>query len=247
MSRPSSLKKLVIDLGAVLGGTLGASALLGRLAGAKAPAPAAPRPAVAEHAQGGAQIHRDVIHNVSTAITPAPPTESAASRQPAKQADQTTLSRRQFLAKLSIAAGGFGASIVGIPIVGVLLSPLVRKAPETWRAVGAVDSFKIGDTVKVDFLDTSPLPWAGVTARTAAWLRRESAGEFKAFAINCTHLGCPVSWLPDADLFMCPCHGGVFYKDGSVAAGPPPRPLFTYPTRTRGGQVEIQTSQIPIG
>jgi menaquinol-cytochrome c reductase iron-sulfur subunit len=24
-----------------------------------------------------------------------------------------------------------------------------------------------------------------------------------AFSINCTHLGCPVRWLPDANLFMC--------------------------------------------
>jgi menaquinol-cytochrome c reductase iron-sulfur subunit len=38
---------------------------------------------------------------------------------------------------------------------------------------------------------------------------------------------------------MCPCHGGVYYKDGSVAAGPPPRPLERYPVRVQDGQVEI--------
>jgi menaquinol-cytochrome c reductase iron-sulfur subunit len=59
-------------------------------------------------------------------------------------------------------------------------------------------------------------------------------------------LGCPVRWLPDADLFMCPCHGGVYYKDGKVAAGPPPRPLVKYPVRLRNGQVEIRTSPLPI-
>ena len=83
-------------------------------------------------------------------------------------------------------------------------------------------------------------------ARTAAWLRRESDDRFIAFSVNCTHLGCPVRWLPDANLFMCPCHGGVYYGDGTVAAGPPPHPLPRYPVRVREGQVEILTSPLPI-
>ena len=154
--------------------------------------------------------------------------------------------RRQFLARLSIGLGVFGAALVGVPVLGFLLSPLFEKPPEIWRAVGAVDRFRIGDTVEVTFLDASPLPWAGVTARSAAWLRRDSEQQFIAFSINCTHLGCPVRWLPDAGLFMCPCHGGVYYNDGTVAAGPPPKPLVRYPVRVRDGQVEIQASSIPI-
>ena len=27
---------------------------------------------------------------------------------------------------------------------------------------------------------------------------------------------------------MCPCHGGVFYSDGTRASGPPPRRLYEY-------------------
>ena len=45
---------------------------------------------------------------------------------------------------------------------------------------------------------------------------------------------------------MCPCHGGVYYKDGTVAAGPPPRPLTKYPVRVNGGRVEILTTPTPI-
>ena len=160
--------------------------------------------------------------------------------------EQELLSRRQFLARLSIGLGAVGAALAAIPVVGFLLSPLVKKPPETWRSVGAVDNFEVGKTVEVSFLDASPLPWAGVTAQTAAWLRRDSEQDFVAFAINCTHLGCPVRWLSKANLFMCPCHGGVYYNDGTVAAGPPPRPLTQYPVRIRNGQVEIQTSPLPI-
>lgn len=155
--------------------------------------------------------------------------------------------RRAFLATLSLALTALGAVIVAVPVVGFILGPLLQKIPAVWRPVGAVNSFAIGSTVKVTFRDPSPLVWSGVTAETAAWLRRESAETFVAFAINCTHLGCPVRWLPTADLFMCPCHGGVYYADGRVAAGPPPRALFKYAVRVRSGQVEIRTAGVPIG
>jgi menaquinol-cytochrome c reductase iron-sulfur subunit len=160
--------------------------------------------------------------------------------------DAALLSRRQFLARLSIAVGAVAAALVGVPIVGVLVSPLVKEPPETWRAVGKVDDFQVGETVNVTFEDASPLPWAGVTAKTAAWLRRISEQDFVAFSINCTHLGCPVRWLQDAELFMCPCHGGVYYQDGAVAAGPPPDPLARYPVRVQNGQVEVRTEPLPI-
>lgn len=155
--------------------------------------------------------------------------------------------RRAFLAKVSIALTAIAGALVGIPVIGFLLGPLLQPTPDTWRSVGKLDDFKIGKTVRVTFLDPSPLKWAGVTAKTAAWLRRVNANDFVAFAMNCTHLGCPVRWLDDANLFMCPCHGGIYYADGEVAAGPPPYALFKYPVRVREGQVEILTSAVPLG
>lgn len=157
-----------------------------------------------------------------------------------------TLTRRAFLNKLSIALSGLTAAVVGLPVIGFLFAPLLETPPVVWRSVGAVGDFKVGETVEVKFMDASPLPWAGVAAMSAAWLRRDTEQKFVAFAVNCTHLGCPVNWVPTATLFMCPCHGGVYYKDGTVAAGPPPKSLPTYNVRVRNGQVEIQASGIPI-
>ncbi len=87
-------------------------------------------------------------------------------------------------------------------------------------------------------------------AHTGVYVRREAAGEdgaakFLVFAINCAHLGCPVSWFPQSGLFMCPCHGGVYYADGSRASGPPPRGLFHCVWQTREGQLEIQAPHYP--
>lgn len=154
--------------------------------------------------------------------------------------------RRVFLARLSFGLAGFSALLVGVPVVGAIVGPLLKKVPSPWRTVGKLEEFAIGETVKVEFEDPSSVPWSGVTARSAAWLRRESQTEFTAFSINCRHLGCPVRWVPDAELFMCPCHGGVYYKDGTVAAGPPPEPLHRYPVRIRDGMVEIEAQPIPL-
>jgi menaquinol-cytochrome c reductase iron-sulfur subunit len=154
--------------------------------------------------------------------------------------------RRRFLTRLSLGLSGLVGAIVAIPAIGFLLGPVLKKTAKTWRAVGDANGFEIGKTVEVTFEDATPEPWAGVSARTAAWLRRDGEREFTAFSVNCSHLGCPVRWLEDAQIFMCPCHGGVYYQDGTVAAGPPPKPLFQYPVRIRGGQVEILASPIPI-
>jgi menaquinol-cytochrome c reductase iron-sulfur subunit len=174
----------------------------------------------------------------------------AGSESPAAELPPATpaeLERRQFLTKMSLTLGVVGGAAISVPGVGFVVAPLFREAPLEWRSIGKVESFELGATVNVVFLDSSPLPWAGVTAKSAAWLRRTGAEEFIAFSVNCAHLGCPVRWMADADLFMCPCHGGVYYADGKVAAGPPPHALSQYPVRVRNGDVEICAEPIPIG
>src|SRR5919202_416490 len=145
-------------------------------------------------------------------------------------ADQArdVMDRRGFLGRISLALSGLAAAVVSVPIIAYLLSPLLQAPPAEWRDLGDVNSFGIGQTVEVAYDEPSPLPWAGQTARTAVWLRRTGEQEFTAFGLNCTHLGCPVNWRAGADLFLCPCHGGVYYADGTVAGGPPPRPLVRY-------------------
>lgn len=55
---------------------------------------------------------------------------------------------------------------------------------------------------------------------------RLPSGELVAFSAVCTHLSCAVLWIKDSEKLECPCHEGFFDpRDGSVLAGPPPRPL----------------------
>jgi menaquinol-cytochrome c reductase iron-sulfur subunit len=174
--------------------------------------------------------------------------ETHDARQPAAddpQDDPPLQSRRRFLNWMSLGLSGLAATLAGIPLIGYFFSPVIQRQPQAWRAVGEVDRFPVGDTVMVRYLDPEPVPWAGYAGRSAAWLRRDEGDQLTAFSMYCTHAGCPVSWSSGAQMFMCPCHGGVFHRDGSVAAGPPPRPLERLPVRVRDGQVEILTIGAP--
>ena len=162
-----------------------------------------------------------------------------------KQAEHLS-TRRQFLERVNLGLMGLAGVVVSVPIVSYLLSPLLNPAPETWLDVGAADAFQVGDTVKVDLPDPSSLPWAGQTSRTAAWVRRDRPEQFTVFAVNCTHLGCPVRWLPDGRLFLCPCHGGVFDAQGKPAGGPPQRPLFQYAARIQNGRLQVLLVPLPV-
>ncbi len=156
------------------------------------------------------------------------------------------ISRRKFLNRLSMGLGIFGAAVVGTPVLAFFLDPLWKKKKPVWRTVGQKNDFKIGSTVEVKLVDPAPLPWAGKIGLTAAWLQRRTENEFVAFSVNCQHLGCPVRWKEGARLFMCPCHGGVYYENGKVAGGPPPRPLQQYAVRVQHGVVQVQPGPIPM-
>ncbi len=157
-----------------------------------------------------------------------------------------TLTRRRFLGRISTLLIAAAGAVISVPILAYLISPLFR-FQTAWRDLGPVERFEIGKTVEVNFEEPSPLPWAGTLATTAAWIRRVDETRFLAFAVTCTHLGCPVSWQDGARLFFCPCHGGAYYADGRVAAGPPPKPLFQYQTRVQNGHVQLLTRPLPIG
>jgi menaquinol-cytochrome c reductase iron-sulfur subunit len=156
------------------------------------------------------------------------------------------ITRRRFLNRLCIGLGVFSSAVIGLPVLGFLLEPLLAPRRYTWRRVGRVEDFTQGNTVIVKMEDADPAPWAGKIAWTAAYLQRRGETDFVAFSVNCQHLGCPVRWEAQAKLFMCPCHGGVYYENGEVAGGPPPRALQKYAVRVKEGFVEVMPGPIPM-
>ncbi|MGA3234921.1 MAG: Rieske 2Fe-2S domain-containing protein [Bryobacteraceae bacterium] len=158
------------------------------------------------------------------------------------------LSRRQMCLRISMLFNGLVGAILGIPVVRYLLYPVTRgqsAADNRWTSLGAVDRFPSGQTRLATYRSPVANLSDGETAEIPCWVRNIDGNNFQVFAINCAHLGCPVRWFPQSRLFMCPCHGGAYYEDGSRASGPPERGLFQYPFKILDGQLQIQAGELP--
>jgi Rieske Fe-S protein len=155
--------------------------------------------------------------------------------------------RRSFLFKLAVGLNAVVGTVLAVPLVGYLLGPAMKKDSEAgaWIAIGTAEDFPTGETRLVDFESPVRSPGDGETAKVACWVRRISGRNFQVFAVNCAHLGCPVRWFAQSKLFLCPCHGGAYYEDGSKAAGPPERGLFEYRHRLTGNALEIHAGGLP--
>ena len=162
--------------------------------------------------------------------------------------NENMLTRRGLFMKLGILFNGLVATALTVPILRYVLSSFTRgraNAYFDWVTVGRVSEFPEGETRLATFRNPNVMPADGETVNTACWVRRIEGEQFQVFAINCAHLGCPVRWFPQSGLFMCPCHGGAYYRDGSRASGPPERGLFEYPHKVKDGLIIIQAGELP--
>ena len=158
----------------------------------------------------------------------------------------STLPKRTFL-KVALVANGVVGALLAIPVVRYLLSPAIKRPAESesWVSLGATANFPVGETRLASFRNAVERPSDGVTANLPCWVRRIDGEKFQVFAINCAHLGCPVRWFPESNLFLCPCHGGAYYADGARASGPPERGLFEYRHRTTADELWILPEEMP--
>jgi menaquinol-cytochrome c reductase iron-sulfur subunit len=158
------------------------------------------------------------------------------------------VSRREFFVKFGIFLNGIVGVVLGVPIVRYLFSPVARERNagyESWIPLGNLEQFPSGETRLASYRNPVVNSWDGDTADIACWVRNVDGKTFQVFAINCAHLGCPVRWFPQSGLFLCPCHGGAYYQDGSRASGPPERGLFEYTYRIESGKLLIKAGEMP--
>lgn len=116
--------------------------------------------------------------------------------------------------------------------VAPLLRP-TRFGQRTLRAVGEETGMAIRGLTKHYF--HAPAETADEIApgeacvvfhrREKAAVHREQGGELRAVAPYCTHMGCELTWNPDAGTWDCPCHGSRFSENGEVLFSPAVKPL----------------------
>ncbi len=156
-------------------------------------------------------------------------------------------SRRTFLFQLAVGMNAAVAAVLAVPLLGYVISPGFRKngSYNAWVPLAKLDAMPVGATRLLEFLNPVRTPTDGETAKIPVWARRTTHTQYEVFAINCAHLGCPVRWFEQSQLFLCPCHGGAYYSTGDVAAGPPPRGMYKYAVRLDGDTVMIHAGEIP--
>jgi quinol---cytochrome c reductase iron-sulfur subunit, bacillus type len=162
--------------------------------------------------------------------------------------EENGMSRRVMLVKLGIFLNAIVGAALAVPIVRFLFSPVTREKKfgyESWLSLGRLEQFPAGQTRLATYRNPVVNSWDGETADIACWVRNVDGKTFQVFAINCAHLGCPVRWFPQSSLFMCPCHGGAYYQDGSRASGPPERGLFQYNHKIEDGKIFIRAGEMP--
>jgi len=97
--------------------------------------------------------------------------------------------------------------------------------------VGTLDDLKDGGAIRKVF-----------NGRGVLVVKTESG--ITAVDIKCTHLKCNVRWDEKRQIFVCPCHGGLFDAYGNVIAGPPPRPLRRIGVRVMGDSIYLVSREV---
>ncbi|MCH7871537.1 MAG: Rieske (2Fe-2S) protein [Planctomycetes bacterium] len=126
-----------------------------------------------------------------------------------------TSARRGVLATILMLAGVIAGYGLGIVHFFQFLVPAGRRK-KSRMFVGTLDQFPVGSGVSVK----DPSGREITVVRVSDDAEHPERG-FKALSSKCPHLGCQVHWEEANDRFFCPCHNGVFNRDGVATAGPP--------------------------
>ncbi|MDP9050867.1 MAG: ubiquinol-cytochrome c reductase iron-sulfur subunit [Acidobacteriota bacterium] len=152
------------------------------------------------------------------------------------------VTRRSFFgALLAVGSAGMGA-ILAVPVLRYILYPLYAKVAGTeWSDVGDISEFANSKSpARKTITFTQRDGWREVVSAQSVYVSQNADGKLEVLSAICPHLGCSVSWQPDHDKFVCPCHGGEFKADGQHILGPPPRAMDSLPTQLKNGKLQVQ-------
>lgn len=152
------------------------------------------------------------------------------------------VSRRQFLNYCLTGVGGFLVAGMLAPMIRFAVDPALKKGSATGNKVPVANVSDITDQPQsFSFNMKTTDVWTGEKETPmTAWIYKNGA-TFVALSPICKHLGCTVSWNSSStspNNFYCPCHGGLYEKNGkNVPNTPPMKPLDTYQLEVKDGKI----------
>ncbi len=147
--------------------------------------------------------------------------------------------RRKALARfVAIGMGAIGAALAGL--VGAAATPKPADRTKKWRKAATIFDLPPDTPYAAVLADRHADGWYETRKEQVVYVDKDG-DSYRALSATCTHLGCRVSWNAQTKHFHCPCHGGIYDRDGKVIAGPPPAGL----TRVNA-RLNPQTSEIEV-
>ena len=159
----------------------------------------------------------------------------------ARQAPASERSRRSFLGVLlGLASAGVGV-LLAAPVLRLIFYPLTAKTRDSeWAEVGPVADFASARVPVRRTLDLVQRDgWRKIVSTQVVYIDK-AGGTYTALSSICPHLGCMTSWNDAEGAFACPCHGGVFARDGTYRSGPPPRPMDSLEAKVVDGKLMVR-------
>jgi len=154
--------------------------------------------------------------------------------------DKPNRGRRDFLTKMTLGIGAASVMAVGGVLATTFVGPSLRKKETTWIPACKVDDLPVGEvtTLNLKYNEKIGIYEQDNIKPVMVWCQ-SSDKNLVVYNSRCTHLGCTVRWNARQNSFLCACHGGAFALDGSVTAGPPPRPLDHLQYKIENGNLLI--------
>jgi Rieske Fe-S protein len=154
--------------------------------------------------------------------------------------DNKSNGRRKFFSTVIVGLSGLMGTAVGIPAIAYLIGPALQQKTEEWIQLGTVNKVELGTPTLFKATIERQTGWIKAEEELSAYVLTEDGQNYAAISNVCTHLGCRVRWIAEDKNFYCPCHNGVFDKDGKVVSGPPPRPLDRYESKVENGVLFVR-------
>ena len=136
-------------------------------------------------------------------------------------------------------AAGLGRrSVLGVAVGAGVVAPLLvacGSSDDGSSGAGAGGAPDGPVATKADI----PVGSGKIFAADKVVITQPTEGDFKAFGAVCTHQGCVVSEIKDAEI-DCTCHGSKFsIQDGSVLGGPATKPLPEFKVTVKGEDLSV--------
>ncbi len=149
--------------------------------------------------------------------------------------------RRDFIKATAAAIGGLIGAVIALPSIAYLLLPALKAQKDTAVIdMGPLKNYPVGNTpTRFEFTRTQVNGWERTATNYGLYVVRRNESEVRVFSDIWTHLGCRVSWHPDQQHYISPCHNGHFDLMGKNISGPPPRPLGEFVTKIENGNLLV--------